>query len=684
MHAIWHYLCVMRRADHRSNQRLLEHQRCGIAPQKQGKGGTFSPVGGSNGDINYTTTEKNVLRGPDTEEAWWALGDAPVRIAETLIPLVDGRAAMLAMAVACLTAENRIWVADWDLHAELELVRGRDQRAGEPGTPEQEMLLERLRAAGLDEEAAAFWQKGPLRVLDVLRFAARRRIDVRVLLWDPYTLSGTLRLIHNPLREQQELCTQAAIQCRLDKSSRSIFHVAQALHQKFLTVDGTTAFIGGIDLTVGDDGDFNRWDTPAHLLESADRSTDLGPSLHPWHDVHVRLTGAPVADVEHNFLQRWQEADRPWWKRVTPPLKSLARFYLSGKRTRGQQAAREEEEGDVPRGAGPPVSGAAARVQIIRTIPALTYRFAPAGIYGIAQAYTLALRQAKRFIYLETQYLWLESFVGLNVQGIGWQSHHMRAFMEELAAAAERGVTVALVLPDHPYLGRPATDGTIAWLRKNAPRAAALGRLYFFCLGTSHASPGRGSRYYQPIYVHAKVGIVDDCWATVGSANLNSRGLSHDVELNVAMLDPVFVRGLRLSLWAEHSGALQDASTGWPAPAALPLPRPLEVPKEHHLQSLVVPTALPAAAQTTQAHHEDGGAGLADPLEGLALLAQRADENLERLQRGSPLKGHLLPYLRPEEGEKKGVTVHPLSGWLDPLNAGQRKNTRQAMREGGS
>jgi hypothetical protein len=94
---------------------------------------------------------------------------------------------MLAMAVACLTAENRIWVADWDLHAEHELVRGRDQRAGEPGTPEQEMLLERLRAAGLDEEAAAFWQKGPLRVLDVLRFAARRRIDVRVLLWDPYT-----------------------------------------------------------------------------------------------------------------------------------------------------------------------------------------------------------------------------------------------------------------------------------------------------------------------------------------------------------------------------------------------------------------------------------------------------------------------------------------------------------------
>src|ERR1051326_3028280 len=117
----------------------------------------------------------------DTEQAWWARGDAPVRVAETLIPLVDGRAAMLAMVVACLTAKNHIWLVDWDLHAELELVRGRDQRAGEPGTPEQEMLLERLRAEGLDEEAVTFWQQGRLRVLDVFSFAARRGVDVRVL-----------------------------------------------------------------------------------------------------------------------------------------------------------------------------------------------------------------------------------------------------------------------------------------------------------------------------------------------------------------------------------------------------------------------------------------------------------------------------------------------------------------------
>jgi hypothetical protein len=47
------------------------------------------------------------------EQAWWARGDTPVRVAETLVPLVDGRAAMLAMCIAFLTARDHIWLADW-------------------------------------------------------------------------------------------------------------------------------------------------------------------------------------------------------------------------------------------------------------------------------------------------------------------------------------------------------------------------------------------------------------------------------------------------------------------------------------------------------------------------------------------------------------------------------------------
>ena len=40
-----------------------------------------------------------------------------------------------------------------------------------------------------------------------------------------------------------------------------------------------------------------------------------------------------------------------------------------------------------------------------------------------------------------------------------------------------------------------------------------------------------------PVYVHAKVVVVDDVWAMVGSDNLNRRSWSHDSELSIAVLD---------------------------------------------------------------------------------------------------------------------------------------------------
>ena len=52
--------------------------------------------------------------------------------------------------------------------------------------------------------------------------------------------------------------------------------------------------------------------------------------------------------------------------------------------------------------------------------------------------------------------------------------------------------------------------------------------------------------------MHAKVGIVDDAWITVGSANLNEHSLFNDTEMNIVIRDAVLVRKTRLRLWAEH------------------------------------------------------------------------------------------------------------------------------------
>src|SRR5439155_13915350 len=63
------------------------------------------------------------------------------------------------------------------------------------------------------------------------------------------------------------------------------------------------------------------------------------------------------------------------------------------------------------------------------------------------------------------------------------------------------------------------------------------------------------------VYVHAKLMIVDDIFVSVGSSNLNRRGLDHDGEINSFSVprsqkrDPANpALRLRCRLWAEHFG----------------------------------------------------------------------------------------------------------------------------------
>jgi phosphatidylserine/phosphatidylglycerophosphate/cardiolipin synthase-like enzyme len=75
-----------------------------------------------------------------------------------------------------------------------------------------------------------------------------------------------------------------------------------------------------------------------------------------------------------------------------------------------------------------------------------------------------------------------------------------------------------------------------------------------------------------PVYVHAKVCVIDDVWTSVGSDNFNRRSWSHDSEISCAVLDEArdsreptdpaglgdgartYARNLRLQLWREHLG----------------------------------------------------------------------------------------------------------------------------------
>ena len=55
---------------------------------------------------------------------------------------------------------------------------------------------------------------------------------------------------------------------------------------------------------------------------------------------------------------------------------------------------------------------------------------------------------------------------------------------------------------------------------------------------------------YQPARFHCKYLLVDDCWASVGSANLDNRSMSLNEEANLNVLDEGFV--------AEHARIFEE------------------------------------------------------------------------------------------------------------------------------
>ena len=56
------------------------------------------------------------------------------------------------------------------------------------------------------------------------------------------------------------------------------------------------------------------------------------------------------------------------------------------------------------------------------------------------------------------------------------------------------------------------------------------------------------------MYVHAKLMTVDDAFTTIGSANINSRSMEGDSELNICTEQQDLAKSLRLQLWNLHAG----------------------------------------------------------------------------------------------------------------------------------
>lgn len=556
------------------------------------------------------------VSGEQPVKNWWAEGDTPVHHDSRVNYFIDGRSIMMTMCLHFLKARRYIYMADWGMSPTMEIVRGKDQRAGPDGSPEQEGLLAQLRAEELGEAEIDFWCSHPLTLQSVLGYAVSRGVEVKVLLWDSLPLPG---LSYYKPEEAREELARVGVTCLLDDSARGIIHhPVESLHQKIGIVDGTQAFVGGFDPVIELGGHFDHWDTPAHLLASPLRRNSENPRPYPWHDVHAHIEGPAAGDVEYNFRQRWNNlVERHSWGNALLITEHAPAPSLESKSV----------------------------VQVTRTIPEHTYNFQPLIVRGIAQIYAHALSNVEQFVYLENQYLWLRTYIGIDIPFLGQDNPEMENNLRELAGALRRGASVAIVLPDHPDPGRGCADEVIKRLRDEASDAVKERRLLVFTLGTSASD--EGGEHYRPIYVHGKVAIVDDLWSTVGSANLNNRGMRDDTEMNVATLDAELAYNLRLLLWSEHLGLVNEDD--------------LLVLLSYLGHQRQLPRENTRAGQLWRYLQET----LGDPRVGLRMMYEHALDNLRRFKAGQPLVGHLLPYLLAEDAKREGLPFHEERGWIE-------------------
>jgi phosphatidylserine/phosphatidylglycerophosphate/cardiolipin synthase-like enzyme len=213
-----------------------------------------------------------------------------------------------------------------------------------------------------------------------------------------------------------------------------------------------------------------------------------------WHDVAARIAGPAVQDVAENFAMRWQANTGERLPPVAPPAAA----------------------GDV-------------ELQVVRTVPDGMYQQQRRGDFRILESYLRALRSAHRFIYLENQYLWSPEILAV--------------LRDKLARPPTPDFRMVLLLPARPDKGADDTRGQLGTLIQADGDEGRLLACTLYAIG--------GDRDW-PIYVHAKVAIVDDAWMTIGSANLNEHSLFNDTEMNLVTHDAGLARQTRLRLWAEH------------------------------------------------------------------------------------------------------------------------------------
>lgn len=270
----------------------------------------------------------------------------------------------------------------------------------------------------------------------------------------------------------------------------------EVVHGRTVVVDGAQAFV------LGSSFDQNYFSSP-HLIRDARHRGSL------LHDVGALVTGPAVAPIDETFVTVWNQADA-----TKPPVAPRARTSGSGE----------------------------VAMQVLRTMPGNNRFPAPFpgaqpiqhGETSVLEAYQRAIAKAEEFIYIEDQYLTNSAIV--------------RALIMRMKEKQDLQLILVLNMNPEDFPGYTRKQiRNIKQIQKEITNHE--NRFRVFTLWTTQIStePERAIKPFEimNITVHSKVAIIDDKWATVGTANLDGSGLN---AIEISDITKATLPGLSLAL----------------------------------------------------------------------------------------------------------------------------------------
>ncbi|MDI1476084.1 phospholipase D-like domain-containing protein [Polyangium sp. y55x31] len=478
----------------------------------------------------------------------WFVEGLPVTAGNNVQIYLDGQEYCQDLYLAIRNARRSVFLTGLHFMADFRLVRGHLPRA-DMKTELASVLAEAgMRGVSVYLLVNQFWSDED----DVRRRMASTEVGGGMLLGmiNLETWREGLRQflieeggLHNYLGETYKLFSALKgvpnVTCRTDIHPKT--GTFGTHHQKTVVIDGEVAFLGGIDLTYID-GD--RWDTRIH--DTAHRNSSRTEKY--WHDIHCRIRGPAVDFVRDNFIQRWNHGNLHWLsKDATGAI--LAKPVRDGSERPALAAFHRAKPYPAPTGDEPGL------VQIVRSMPAHYARegkpaWSKSGEdweRSCKDAYLLGIKAAKRYIYLENQWV---------------SDEHIWAALAESAQKNRQNpdFRIIVMLPNKPLAAAGFGANQDVDHSDEIRRVATHIGDRFGMYSLLQPYPANSTAGVAQVYVHSKILIVDDCWALIGSANAGGISLEGhrpgadgpDTELSAIILDKKLVSDFRRRLWTEH------------------------------------------------------------------------------------------------------------------------------------